>query len=166
MSTNPNAMVTALTAQNVRTNFLQGVNATLSNLTCNSIITGGYTPFTYYEEYSSTPALTGLTGVTTITLKIIRIGKNVTVQWYQDPSSSTGTGAGTSISVPAGSIPTRFITPSALTQLVLVQNAGSAATGLVNFGTDGSITWYSSVSSGTFSGATVINGSSVTYNMN
>jgi hypothetical protein len=165
MSSNPNATVTTLTAQNVRTNFLQGVNATLNNLTCNSIITGGYTPFTYYEEYTDTPALTGLTDVTTITVKIIRVGKNVTVQWYQNPTSGTATGTGV-ISVPAGSIPTRFITPSALSQLVLVQSAGAAATGLANFGTDGSITFYSSVSLGTFSGASIIYGGSVNYNMN
>jgi hypothetical protein len=164
MSSKGKAMVHTLTAQNVKSNFVQGGNATLNNLTCNSIITGGYTPFTYYEEYAFTPALTGLTGVTTITIKIIRVGKNVTVQWYQNPTS--GTGASTPISIPAGSIPTRFITPSALSQLVLVQSASVDATGLVNFGIDGSIIWYSSVSSGTFSGTSLIYGGSVNYNMN
>ena len=124
----------------------------------------------YYEEYSTTFTFndTGTNISATTTMKIIRTGKQVSIQLYEMSSFSDTAGARSNLISVSAIIPTRFRTNSNFVQAVHVY-AGAYALGICKFNTSGDIQVYTNpaLSASTWGASSnAFYGTTVSYNLN
>jgi hypothetical protein len=124
--------------------------------------TAGYVASTlnYYEEFSTSLALTGLTGVADLAVQVVRVGKSVNLSWN---STGAGTGQGTTITTAA--IPNRFWPSSSRAIAIPVEDNALQTIGIISVGANGVLTFSGDGTTFNNAAAAQIYGGSISYNV-